>query len=60
MISCSPKRSIFSIVNKNNSDSYLSEIKSAYLKRYGTELSVYNMKISSGVKLFKHLEEVFA
>jgi galactokinase len=60
MISCSPKRSIFSIVNKNYTDSYLSEIKSVYFKRYGTELSVYNLKISSGVKLFKHLEEVFA
>lgn len=60
MISCSPKRSIFSIVNKEYTDIYLSEIKNIYFQKYGTDLTVFKLKISSGVKLFKHLEEVFA
>ncbi len=60
MISCSPKRSLFSIVNKEYTDTYISEIKSTYSRKYGTELSSYKLNITSGVKLFKHLEEVFA
>jgi galactokinase len=60
MISCSPKRSLFSLVNKNYMDNYISEIKNSYSKKYETELTVYKLNISSGVKLFKHLEEVFA
>ncbi len=59
MISCSPKRSIFTIVNKEYSENYISEIKNVYFKKYGTGLSVYKLNISSGVKIFKHLEEVF-
>lgn len=60
MVSCSPKRSLFSIVNKNYTDNYISEIRNSYSNKYGSELSVYKLNISSGVKLFKHLEEVFA
>jgi galactokinase len=60
MISCSPKRSLFSIVNKNYTDNYISEIRKSYSDKYGAELSIYKLNISSGVKLFKHLEEVFA
>ena len=60
MISCSPKRSLLSIVNKEYTDVYLSEIKNKYFKKYGKEISVYKLNISSGVKIFKHLEEVFA
>lgn len=58
MISCSPKRSIFTIVKREYSGNYISEIKNVYFRKYGTGLSVYRLNISSGVKIFKHLEEV--
>jgi len=60
MISCTPKRSIFSLVYKNYADNYISSVKESFFRQYESELSVYRLNISSGVKLFQHLEEVFA
>jgi len=58
MVSCSPKRSLFAIVNKEYTDSYLKYINDKYYKKYEKYLSIYKLNIASGAKLFKHLNEV--
>jgi galactokinase len=58
MISCSPKRSLYAIVNKGNTDNYISKIAEKYLDKYGKVLNTQKVDICCGVKLFSHFEEV--
>jgi galactokinase len=60
MISCSPKRCLYAVVNKENTDVYINTIIEKYFDKYGKVLSIQRVNICSGVKLFSHFEEVLA
>jgi galactokinase len=50
MISCSPLRSTFHIVDKAHSHSFTEEIKKNYFEKFGEELKTYTFNLTSGLK----------
>lgn len=52
MISCSPLRSTFNIVEKTKSDSFISAIKTQYYNKFNEELTTYKFSITQGIKEF--------
>lgn len=60
MVSCSPKRCLYAVVNKENTDVYINKITESYFNKYGKVLSTQKVDICSCVKLFSHFEEVLA
>lgn len=50
MISCTPKRGIFNLVNKSDSDNYINYIKHQYKEKFSEDLTVYSFRISKGIK----------
>ncbi len=60
MVSCSPKRCLYTVVNKENTDVFIRNISEKYFDKYGKLLDVHRVNICSGVKLFTHFDEVLA
>lgn len=50
MISCSPLRSTFHIVDKEHSHAFTEEIKKNYFEKFGEELKTYTFNLTSGLK----------
>ncbi|MBA4317278.1 MAG: hypothetical protein C0412_02655 [Flavobacterium sp.] len=60
MVSCSPKRCLYTVVNKENTDVFIREITEKYFDKYGKLIDTHRVNICSGVKLFTHFDEILA
>ncbi len=50
MISCSPRRSAYHIVKKENSDEFIDKISTIYRQKYDSELEISKIKFSEGAE----------
>jgi galactokinase len=50
MISCSPLKSTFNIVEDDKVDKFISEIKNHYKSKFNKQLKTYTVKLAGGVK----------
>lgn len=50
MISCSPLRSTFNLVEDDKVDKFISEIKNSYENKFNKQLKIYIVKLAGGVK----------
>ena len=50
MISCSPIRSTFHIVDKSQTQHFVSEIKQAYKNKFNEELTTHILNLTGGLK----------
>ena len=50
MISCSPIKSVFNIVDENLAEGFIKNIRKLYKDRFNAEITIHNLKITNGVR----------
>jgi galactokinase len=59
MISCSPIKSVFNIVDVNLTENFITQMRDLYKNKFNSELTVHNMKITSGVRKISTKDLIF-